>query len=122
MLAERWTHWLTVFRPKSNSPIVHVSNRDEQSDPPERRSQAIWQWRIKGRRPLIGDVELCRNQDRFFWLMFTMVSDTQSRLKLSGDDSARNRCVLIPTNLNDRSIRVLPTTAAKAYFLFTVSR
>jgi hypothetical protein len=43
---------LDSWRPAVQSP----TESREQSDAPERRSQAIWQWRINRRRQVIGDV------------------------------------------------------------------
>ena len=55
-LAERSTHWLTVYKPKSRNPIGRGTGDDEQSDARERRSRANWQLTVNRRRPVIGDV------------------------------------------------------------------
>jgi len=42
-LAERWTHWLIVSKPRSDNPIDLATKHNEQSDSIERRLRpAVW--------------------------------------------------------------------------------
>ena len=55
-LAAHCQDLLRDSRSSRSAPVVPSRQHDEQSEAPERRNQAFWQWKFKRRRPVIGSV------------------------------------------------------------------
>ena len=112
-LAERSTHWSTVFKPKSNNPIGRGTGHDEQTDARERRSRANWWLTINRRRPVIGNVrpkQMKRSQT--FLLAFAITLTIEWVAK--GADPAESLLRELPAGVAVESSVEIPAAQTKA--------